>query len=303
VLAATIGHVDGVPVADPLLRPLVQWGTNCVDTARVTAPIMTLASSPAGGRLPSIPSLPLAAVAALRTAAATAPQETQVAGVMRAVALDSVIAGDRDAKCGFAAGDVLVRMAVDFAPRHEHQEPEHRVSYLDVLQGKPLGDLRGRLVLVGVESSRDTFPIVRGFSRESRPGLEVEADAMNTILRGIRIAPLANVVQFWVILAMAAMGALVAYHASRLRWPAQALLLAGGLALYFAFGAGLYAREHTLLNTLFDLLALGLAFLAVRFTRRMWFPRSRGTQDWQCCASRRDARPSRFRSGGWRAPW
>jgi hypothetical protein len=50
------------------------------------------------------------------------------------------------------------------------------------------------------------------------------------------------------------------------------LRLVGGLALYFTFGAGLYARDHALLNTLFDLLALGLAFIAVRFTRRIWFP-------------------------------
>ena len=113
---------------------------------------------------------------------------------------------------------------------------------------------------------------MRGFSRELRPGLEVEADAMNTILRRIRIAPLPDSRQFLVILAMAMMGALVAYHAARVGRAGEVLLLTGGLVLYLVFGAALYAWEHTLLNTLFDLLALGLAFFAVRFTRRIWFP-------------------------------
>jgi hypothetical protein len=183
-----------------------------------------------------------------------------------------MIAGDRDARCGFAAGDTLHRMAVDFAPRHEHREPAHRLSYLDVLRGAPLGDLAGTLVLVGVENPRITFPIVRGLNREERYGIEVEADAMNTVLREIRIAPLVPGSQFAVILVMAALGAAVAYQAARLGRIGQPLAMVAGIVVYFVAGAVLYARDHALLNTLFDLSALVLAFIAVTFARRIWFP-------------------------------
>jgi CHASE2 domain-containing sensor protein len=224
-------------------------------------------------------SLPLAAVAALRASSRSttpAPRDDsnvsqETARLMRAVTLDSVIASVTDTSCAFAQGDTLFRMALDYAPRHEHQEPGQRLSYVDVLRGAPLGDLAGRLVLVG-STSIATFPIVRGWNHEDRSALEVEADAMNTLLREIRIAPLGRGAQFLVILGMAAFGALAAHVGVRFGRMQQVALLAAGIILYFIAGALLYAREHALLNTFFDLSALALAFIAVTLARRIWFP-------------------------------
>ena len=274
VLAAADSFAGGLPGAEPALVPVMRWGPNCVDTARVTAPLMTLVSGRTrGARPPRLESLPLAAVAALHEARGEAGGGSAIAErLRRAVTLDAKIAGARDARCGLAAGDTLYRMAVDFAPRREHDEPGHRLSYLDVLRGVSLGDLAGRLVLVGFENPNVTFPIVRGLHQEERVGLEVEADAMNTVLREIRIAPLSPGRQFLVILVMAALGAAVAYQALRLGWHGQLLVLTGGIVVYFVAGALLYARDHAMLNTLFDLSALVLAFIAVKSARRIWFP-------------------------------
>ncbi len=280
VLAAVNGFRNGALKVDPALVPYASWGPNCADTAAVTAPIMTLASgSTIPDRPPRMQSLPLAAVAALRESSrSTAPapegdsnvsQET--ARLMRAVTLDAVITPVADTSCAFAQGDTLFRMALDYAPRHEHREPGSRLSYLEVLRGDPLGDLAGRLVLVG-SASGATFPIVRGLNHEDRSALEVEADAMNTLLREIRIAPLGLGAQFLVILGMAAFGALAAHFGVRFGRIGQGALLAAGITLYFVAGALLYAREHALLNTFFDLSALALTFIAVTLARRIWFP-------------------------------
>ena len=115
-------------------------------------------------------------------------------------------------------------------------------------------------------------PAVRGLTSERRFGLELEADAMNTLLREIRIAPLPTRTQFAVILAMAALGALAAYLVVRVGRVGASLALVAGVIAYFIGGAVLYARDHALLNTMFDLLALLLAFTAVLLARKVWFP-------------------------------
>jgi CHASE2 domain-containing sensor protein len=187
--------------------------------------------------------------------------------------LDSMSAGGDDTRCGLARGDTLMRMALDYAPQDEHRDPAHRISYLSVLRGDSLGSrLRGRLVLVGFENPGSVFSVVRGLSKEPRFAVELEADAMNTLLRGIRIAPLGTRAQFIVILGMAALGALAAYLIARLGRIAAALAAAAGLVAYFVGGASLYAHHHALLNTLFDFAALVLAFTAVLGARKVWFP-------------------------------
>lgn len=273
VLAPADTFTKGVPNAEPALVPFARWGPNCVDTAKVTAPIMTLASRGADGAAPML-SLPLAAVSALHGGSArpAAFDDSEVRRLMRRVVLDSVIAGTADSRCAFGRGDALYRMALDYAPRHEHQDPSHRISYLDALRGAPLGDLRGKLVLIGYENPTTVFPIVRGWNSERRSGLEVEADAMNTVLREIRIAPCRQGLQFAIIVMMAALGALAAYLVVPFGRLGGGITLAAGVVVYFVAGAVLYAHEHALLNTLFDLSALVLAFIAVGLTRKVWFP-------------------------------
>ena len=278
VLAAVDTFDNGVPKAEPVLRPFVRWGPNCVgDGTTFTAKAFTLSSVQAGrGPGGRIASLPLQAVASFRAATGGGAGSPRVDAatdrLLRSVVLDSVSARDNDPKCAFARGDTLVRMALDYAPRDEHRDPQHRISYLAILRGDTLGDLSRRLMLVGYENPMSTFAVVRGLTSERRFGLELEADAMNTLLREIRIAPLPTRTQFAVILAMAALGALAAYLVVRVGRVGASLALVAGVIAYFIGGAVLYARDHALLNTMFDLLALLLAFTAVLLARKVWFP-------------------------------
>ncbi len=272
VIAAPRRFEAGQPVTEPSLLPLARFGTNCVAIAEQTAPVMTVASAGAVGRVLSLPVLAVAALREPPSVRGTAQGAvTETDELLRRVTMETRYAANADADCGFALGDTLQRMAIDYAPQHELADSAHRISYLDVLNGKPLPALRGALVLVGYENPDRTFHVLRGWSRELRFGVQVEVDAMNTVLRGIRIAPLRKRYQLLVILAMAALGALAAYIALPAGLAVSILLATASAVAYFVFGATLYARSHLLLNTVFDLAALCLSFIAVSISRRIWF--------------------------------
>jgi CHASE2 domain-containing sensor protein len=280
IVVAAAASADGVPVIAPVLIPYVRWGTNCAGTSpAVTAMALTLATGTrTAGPSGRVSSLPLTAVATLRAttggrSAESAAFADSLRSLLKREMLDSVVTADNHADCAFAPGDTLFRMALDYAPRDEHRDPAHHISYIDAFRGR-LGDLHGRLALVAYEnpSPASTFEINRGWWTERRFGAELEADAMNTLLREIRIAPVSGVAQFAVILVMAALGALAAFMWTRAgRWVAGVALVLS-LVAYFIGGAALYAGRHLLLNTFFDLAALLLAFVAVALTRKVWFP-------------------------------
>lgn len=279
VLAAA--PVPSASVAmEPALAPLLRLGTNCADTSSaVTAPVMTLMSE-RGASGPRTYSLPLAAVAAFTVATPRTGNATErvpasdeaTRQLLQRVALDSPIASHADIACRFDGGDRLYRMAIDFAPQHAHVEHVNHVSFRQAMDTTSLGDLRYRLVLVGYWTDQRSFPLLRGWHREVRSNIEVEEDAMNTLLRGIRIAPIGLGSQYLVILVMAGLGALAAYLRVPFGRSVSFATLVLALVLYFVAGAALYASRHALLNTTFDIPALLLAFLAVSLTRRVWFP-------------------------------
>ncbi len=268
VLAAPRSFRDGAPMAEPALLPVAQFGTNCVALASGTAPVMTLA---AGGKNGRVLSLPLSAVSVFR-AVERVKGGGDLQRLLTAVTMETQYAGSVDDECGFAPGDTLWRMAIDYAPQHELADSLHRLSYLRVLRDSALPDLSHALVLIGYENPERTFHVLRGWSREQRFGVQVEVDAMNTVLREVRIAPLRKRFQLIVILLMAALGAFSAWLVVPAGERVSAAAVVGSVVLYFVAGAVLYARSHWLLNTVFDLSALIISFIAVRYTRRTWFP-------------------------------
>ncbi|MEO8562251.1 MAG: CHAT domain-containing protein [bacterium] len=279
IVIAAATFANGVPAIDPPLAPYVRWGTNCAgDNPLLTAKALTLATSARrAGFAGRVASMPLTAVAALHASAGPRGAEPFAVGeatrsLLAAAVLDSVVTADRDSACAFAPGDTLFRMALDYAPRREHRNRAHRISYIDAFRGRSLGDLHGRLVMIGNERPGNTFRIVRGWSTERRFGAELEADAMNTLLRGTRIAPLSEGRQFAVILIMAALGAVAAFLWTRIGRSGAGVALLLGLVIYFGAGSALYASQHALLNTFFDLSAILLSFIAVALTRKVWFP-------------------------------
>jgi CHASE2 domain-containing sensor protein len=281
VVVAIDSFVRGQADVQESFAPYVVGGTTCVGSALFTTKVLTVdIASANAGKPPRIHSLPLEAVAAFQGTPFNdeAPVRDALAGrgstrSASAVVLDSVLAGGSNSACrAVQQGDTLYRMVIDFSPRHELRNGPNRLSYLDVLRGAPLGDLSQRLVLIGVENPQHTFDILLGLSHQERSAFDLEADAMNTLLRGVRIAPLQQGWQFLTILTMGALGALAASAVVTFGRLSGALSLALAIVVYFLFGAVLYARDHALLNTFFDLSALFLTFVAVTVARRVWFP-------------------------------
>ena len=56
--------------------------------------------------------------------------------------------------------------------------------------------MKGKIVLVGVETPEEKFALRRGLSSEERYGYELHADAMNTLFQPLTIRPLAAGWQF-----------------------------------------------------------------------------------------------------------
>ncbi|PWK92969.1 CHASE2 domain-containing protein [Fulvimonas soli] len=82
-----------------------------------------------------------------------------------------------------------------------------RVSYTDVLDGAlPAGLLRDRLVLVGAtaEGMRDILPTPRGLM----PGVEYQANVLESLRRGLLVTPLGFTEQFLVGIAVLALASL-----------------------------------------------------------------------------------------------
>jgi CHASE2 domain-containing sensor protein len=272
VVAAPRAFQGVTPITEPSFTAGAQFAANCVTLATGTAPVMTVASDGPAGR---VLSLPLMAVAAFRERhvgggdrGAASPS---VPRLLQQVTFETAYANSSDDACGVTLGDTLHRMTIDYAPRHEFADSAHRISYLSVLRGAPLPRMNDALVVIGYENPAKTFHVLRGWSRERRFGTQVEVDAMNTILRGIRIAPLRKRWQLLVIICMAALGALAAYVVVLGGRRATMITAIAAVVAYFVAGAALYARHHLLLNTTFDLAAFAASFIAVHYARRTWF--------------------------------
>jgi CHASE2 domain-containing sensor protein len=288
VLIPIDSFVKDVPNVLPALKPWVRLGANCAeDVSRLTAKaVRTTIASAGAGKPARIHSVPLEAVAAFHGLSFRdrAPVREALPSLgpqlaPSAVVLDSVVAGDEQGCAMVQPGDTVYRTVVDYSSEDELQSANQRVSYLDVLRGAEVPQARNRLVLVGFENPETKASIVRGLRNEHRYLVDLERDAMNTLLRGTRIAPARPSLQFAVIVGMAALGALFAYLAGSLgrfgrlaSAAGQAAAIVSVVLLYAALGAWLYATRHVLLNTAFDITSLALTFIAVTVVRRIWYP-------------------------------
>lgn len=98
-------------------------------------------------------------------------------------------------------------------------------------------------------------------------GYELHADAMSTLLRGVNIRPIAQGLQFLIILGLSLFGGLLwVWYPDRPR--ARWVLLAAAAVLYIGAGILAYWGNRVLLNTLYPLLALLVSYWVLRRFRR-----------------------------------
>jgi CHASE2 domain-containing sensor protein len=170
--------------------------------------------------------------------------------------------------------DRVALLVVDAMPVAALREAGRRLSYRDVVAGAGAEgrDLSGKAVIVGAEDPADVFDVFRGLSRERRYGYEVHADALNTLLRGVALRPLAPAGQLAVALALAVVAALLRSPALETRTLARRGLLAAALLTYLGAGALAYATSRLMVNTVYHLAALLLTYALLGRLRRRWWP-------------------------------
>jgi CHASE2 domain-containing sensor protein len=276
--------IGGLPPAG-LRDAGVTWASLCAGRrgAKSAAIIPLLTEKPDAPAAP-IPALALAATAALR--------EARVVDIDQDRARINALEGGRVAPLGVSwvdsgratrgcptigDSDRVALLAVDAMPVAALREPGRRLAYEDlVAAGAPAAgagpDLTGKVVLVGAEADADSFAVLRGLSLEKRYGFEVHAEALNSLLQGRVIRPLGPRGQFAITLGLALLAALLRSPALDRRALARRALLAAAVVGYLAVGVYVYATSRVMVNTVYHLAALVLAYALLGRMRRQWWP-------------------------------
>ena len=266
-VVVAIGHLEGsAPGLSPVLRPAVSgWGVACLGREKIPSPIVPLViykkdAEPSSG----VPALARAAVLAFQRA-----RPTRIRGSRGFSDVDRILVNHPSCPA-ISRGDWVGTRIVDLSPAEELRRRTLRYESLEApLPATTAALLRGKIVVVGEETEREERRVLRGLIPEFRYGMEVHADAVNTLLSGVTIRPAPYSWQLVLTLLMALAGAYLRYRNphSLLRRSA----LAGAALIYLAIAVILYTASQILLNTVFHLGAFLLTYLAVgRLQRRFW---------------------------------
>ena len=142
---------------------------------------------------------------------------------------------------------------------------QRRISYAEALDpdidARP-DALKGKIALIGVTLSEagDTHHVIRGWTSEEVFGVELHADTISNLARGVAVRPLGPTAQWLLMLALAGAGAaasFVLFERPRALPRARARLLLVG---YAAAGVACYVAFGILLNTLYDVAAFAAAY-------------------------------------------
>ncbi|MGB0126237.1 MAG: CHASE2 domain-containing protein, partial [Rhodocyclaceae bacterium] len=160
--------------------------------------------------------------------------------------------------------DLVATNLMVLSPQDYWRNPPQRYSYAGLHSpptGSSLPDLRGRFVLIGVttQAARDIHVVQRGFAREERFGVELQADALRNLLSGFTLRPVPMGVQSMLIVALALLGAFTRFAVSRWRRAPRIGIVLALICAYLAFSVVL-SSIGILLKPMYDIVAFGLAY-------------------------------------------
>ncbi len=139
-----------------------------------------------------------------------------------------------------------------------------RLSYADIIQGNfDPADVKDKLVLVGMEASGWTDFWVTPVSTEKMFGVEIHANALDTILKGSFLQETSKLIAALTVLFMVVVMGFV-LPLIRLRWGtvlAVVLFVGYGLGVFFAFDSGY------ILNIFYPLISLPIMYVTAVITR------------------------------------
>ncbi len=266
-VVVAVGRLEGeAPGLSPILRPAItSWGVACLGQSLAPSPIVPLVTQKGNSTLsPRVPALALAAVLAFQRAR---PSRIHDLG---GFSDDEETHSDQPNCPAINPGDRVYHRIIALSSAKPLRL--QRLWYEDL--AAPLTEataalVRGKIVVVGEQTARWQRFVLRGLIPERRYSMELQADAINTLLSGITIRPASGPWQFVLTLLMAMAGAYLRY-----RNPDPLLrqsALAGFVLMYLAGAVILYVTSQLLLNTVFHLGAFLLTYLGVgRLQRRFW---------------------------------
>lgn len=139
-----------------------------------------------------------------------------------------------------------------------------RLSYADVIQGNfNPADVKDKLVLIGMTASGWTDYWVTPVSTEKMYGVEIHANALDTILKGRFLVETSKLIAALTVLFMVVVMGFV-LPLIRLRWGtvlAVVLFVGYGLGVFFAFDSGY------ILNIFYPLISLPIMYVTAVITR------------------------------------
>ncbi|MDM8553538.1 CHAT domain-containing protein [Desulfococcaceae bacterium HSG7] len=161
------------------------------------------------------------------------------------------------------------------------------LSPIEVLEGSPPSwqydavinmtdsDLKknfyGRVVFVGVAIESDRRNVYWEFLGIKRYGVQLHAEALNTLLNEVVIRSLGNTGQLYIMIFLGLLGAFIRFKAAPLPRFVRAILICAVLGGYFMSTILIYAWFHILLNTVYHLLAFWLTYWATDKIERKMF--------------------------------
>ena len=176
-------------------------------------------------------------------------------------------------------GDAVANVVLDLSPLETLRRPPLHYAYHEIMQAAApttLEQFRGKIVVVGVEKEgHDVFHIFRALHWEERSGVELHADAINTVWKSVHgqvpIRPLGQGWQLLMLLCLSLLGAGIRYGMSHALWVWRMGLMLLVLFLYLAGTISLYSQYRVLFNTLYHVGALWAAYWVVGKVEQRWF--------------------------------
>lgn len=177
--------------------------------------------------------------------------------------------GDMKESSVIQKGDEVADIIINLSPINEIRERQFSYDEIIELNDNELWQFDGRIVLVGGQINRDIHKVSRGLGKEERYGFELHADAINTILQGVTIRPIALGDQFLIMACLGIFGALTRYLTRQMRKYWRIGLCVIGLIIYLAGTIYIYVQYHVLANTMYHIGTFWLTYwIAGRIQRR-----------------------------------
>ena len=139
------------------------------------------------------------------------------------------------------------------------------------LDNNQLSRFKDKIVLVGIERKDDLFPILHGLATEERYGIELHFAVIRSLLSGRIIRPLSSWQQFIVMIGFGLLGGLIRLKTTLLSPLFQSGILISAFLLYFGISSYIFQNYFLVFNTIYHLLAFGVAYWTVGIVKRRWF--------------------------------